>query len=539
MANAEISQFEEFIRQLPELSIVSDNPLKKEDLEDEQFNLRYRVGPVYDIIRHDKTQTPMTIAVYGTWGTGKTTAMLWLDRLLRGWNDYLRDNPALVERERKEGRTLRKVRTVWFYPWKYHEKEDVWRGLVSEVIIESIDVKNLTFSRAKKALKDFGLFLGRSFLNVIASASIKAEVSAGSDDLAKGKAGLDIDLKNIKEIAADFDRTAHPEKAFLNEFEDTLRKWIRETISSQDERMVIFIDDLDRCTPDVAFEVLEALKLYLNITDLIFVVGLDREVVDKVVENHYKKMGFETEAEKKKSKKYLDKMFQVEVKVGPSQKQIEDYTNHIFDRNEFLRNNMEQAEYEAVKDVVLSLCERNPREIKRLVNSALMEGMGASLISQEVAKETKYSVAQGVQVFLIDAILQKRFPPSFKNFIGSGRDVEFFGEWSSIVRKHFSENLSKASITLPAAFKDSILDEGRRPGHDYVINKHIVIDKEINIGGRGEQPPKQAEKATDWIGESDIPAEFHDLLRNSRYAAYLPLLEDEDLGRLMLIEYPE
>ena len=148
--------------------------------------------------------------------------------------------------------------------------------------------------------------------------------------------------------------------------------------------MVIFIDDLDRCTPGVAFEVLEALKLYLNIKDLIFVIGLDREVIDKVVENHYEKIGFKTEAEKTKCKKYLDKMFQVEVKVGPSRKQIEDYTDSILDGSQFLKDNLDQDEYKAVKAVVLSLGGRNPREIKRLVNSALMEGMGANLISEEV-----------------------------------------------------------------------------------------------------------------------------------------------------------
>ena len=161
MAKATENQFDKFARTPPRLSIVSDNPLKEEEVEVEQFNLRYRMGPIFDIIRHDKTQTPMTIAIYGTWGTGKTTAMEWLDRLLVKWNE-------------KAKQPHRKVRTVWFYPWKYHEKEDVWRGLVSEVILKSIDVKEMTIERVKKAVKDFGIFLGRSFIDVVASTTIKA-----------------------------------------------------------------------------------------------------------------------------------------------------------------------------------------------------------------------------------------------------------------------------------------------------------------------------------------------------------------------------
>jgi len=44
----------------------------------------------------------------------------------------------------------------------------------------------------------------------------------------------------------------------------------------EDDRMVIFIDDLDRCLPEVALQVLEALKLYFNIDGVAFVLGIDR-----------------------------------------------------------------------------------------------------------------------------------------------------------------------------------------------------------------------------------------------------------------------
>ncbi len=85
--------------------------------------------------------------------------------------------------------------------------------------------------------------------------------------------------------------------------------------------MVIFIDDLDRCMPEIALQVLEALKLYLNIEKLIFVVGVDKTVIDKLVKEHYKQLGLDED----KSKNYLAKMFQVEVQVEPSEQQISDF----------------------------------------------------------------------------------------------------------------------------------------------------------------------------------------------------------------------
>jgi predicted KAP-like P-loop ATPase len=363
MAEEKETQFDKFAQRIPELNIVSDNPLKDEDVEDEQFNLRYRVGPIFDIIRNDKTQTPMTIAIYGTWGTGKTTAMQWLDRLLRGWNNHLLNNPEITNQ--------RKVRTVWFYPWKYHNKDDVWKGLIAEVILNVTDFEQASTVAVLKSLKLLSIFLGKSVLDILSDAEFEV-------------AGFKVKSSVIRKIKKNFQKAKHPEKPYLNEYEDSFKGWIKDALSQKNERMVIFIDDLDRCMPGIALQVLEALKLYLNIKDLIFIIGLDREIIDKIVENHYEKFGFDTEPEKIKCKKYLDKMFQVEVRVGPSLKQIREYTDYILEQNEFLKNNLKPNEYGAVKAVVLSLAGRNPREIKRLVNSALMEGMGANLISKEV-----------------------------------------------------------------------------------------------------------------------------------------------------------
>jgi predicted KAP-like P-loop ATPase len=85
--------------------------------------------------------------------------------------------------------------------------------------------------------------------------------------------------------------------------------------------MVVFIDDLDRCMPQIALLVLEALKLYLNLPKLVFVVGVDRSVVIKLVSEHYNELGLKDE----KSRDYLAKMFQVEATVAPSEPEVADF----------------------------------------------------------------------------------------------------------------------------------------------------------------------------------------------------------------------
>ncbi len=502
--------FAELAKRPPRLSILSDNPLPEAELFEESFNLSYRVGPAFEIIRHEDMQTPLTIAIYGRWGAGKTTAMRWLEKMLEEWT---KTGPATW----KEGRRKRekiKIRTVRFAPWKYHNKEDVWRGLISEVILASVLVEDVTAGRVKKAAKDFGLFLGRSFLNALASVKLKAGLK---------EAGGEIDLSVIKDILADYQQVSHPEKAFLNEFESTLDKWVGETIRNQGERLVVFIDDLDRCMPEIALEVLEALKLYLSIKDLIFVVGLDREVVDRLVEYHYEKQGFDREQDKEKSRKYLAKMFQVELTVGPSVKQIGRYRGERLGRI-WSWQQLEETEREVFDRVISKLAGRNPREVKRMINSALMAGMGAEMMpSREVDPEIgEISFAQGMQVFFVRQILQEREQRygRYEYLVGDPLGDSFFGAWSGIVRQHYREEGFSVTVKVPEDWPSEV-----RAGED--IGEGSLDEVAERLGKR------EALRRPEFAHEA-----YHEMLAGRKFSSLLTLLGDEELGELMRIAYP-
>ena len=232
--------FIQFARNDPRLTILTDHALTYQQapamFERDLFDFRYKLGPVYDLLRYadpDSTNgassLPMTILISGSWGTGKTSAMGWLHGLLQEWNDQ---SPGEA-----------RAHCVWFYPWKYDSREDVRRGLISEVIIASTREKELSWEEVRKVAKKFGLFLGKSFLHALAS--IKCTFPNGPE--------VGTDFGCVKEILADYREMAHPERAYLNEFESTFKEWVTNTLR-ENERMVIFIDDLDRCMPDIAWK---------------------------------------------------------------------------------------------------------------------------------------------------------------------------------------------------------------------------------------------------------------------------------------------
>ena len=59
----------------------------------------------------------------------------------------------------------------------------------------------------------------------------------------------------------------------------------------------MFVDDLDRCLPEKAIGVLEAIKLFLDVENCIFMLGLDQEVIARSVEMKYKELGEKQEGD--------------------------------------------------------------------------------------------------------------------------------------------------------------------------------------------------------------------------------------------------
>lgn len=351
-------EFKAFARRTPpSTTALSDRALRVEEVHAENFGLQTQLGPIYDIIRHPNTRMPMSIAIFGDWGSGKTTGMRWIEGLVR-------------EVDPNEKKIVR----LWFDPWKYSSKEDAWKGLIAEVILKSINVSDMTKDTLTAALKQFGGFLGYSFIEALSSVSYKNNF------------GLTVKFDAARNIARRFSEINHPEKGYLNEFENTFKKWVKARLGDG-RRLVLFIDDLDRCSAEVTLEVLEALKLYLNVDNLVFVVGVDDGVVNRLVRKHYEQLGLldgaagsaDPDGEKKVTQ-YLEKMFDVEVRLRPTEGQMQDFVDELL-ADSGLGAKVDNPQILSMfREIILSHAGHSPREAKRLINRALVYGAGLELL---------------------------------------------------------------------------------------------------------------------------------------------------------------
>jgi len=171
-----------------------------------------------------------SLGIYGEWGTGKTTLM------------------RVVQNKLNE--TADDVLTIWFSAWRY-EREDQFAIVALLKTIAFAMGDHRYYKRVKPILLKAGKIITKGFLSEVAAKFI------GDNGVEEFKETLLPQMDLLAEVDRDtiyFDG--------IYKIEREMRKIIDKYPSS---RVVVFIDDLDRCSPKKALEVLESVKVFLGI----------------------------------------------------------------------------------------------------------------------------------------------------------------------------------------------------------------------------------------------------------------------------------
>lgn len=203
---------------------------------------------LFDII--DKNITPpYSISINGCWGSGKTTFLLLLKKLL----------------EKKE------YKTVWFNPWEYERVDNVVLAFLQKIVID--------FKR-KFGIKDVGVFSLALF-------------ASGLDIAAKFLTRGSLSYQGIKGVAEDIIEGSKLKfetyEDIIEEIKKDFTRITKEISGSSNKPLIIFLDDLDRCLPDRALELLEAIKNLFVIkgANAIFISGIDTNIVKEFINQKY------------------------------------------------------------------------------------------------------------------------------------------------------------------------------------------------------------------------------------------------------------
>ena len=260
--------------------LLGDLPLS--ELDDELAKDWKQVDELYRMILFGPA--PQTIAVSGEWGSGKTSLMKLARKRLTQDTD---SDPKGVP-------------TIWFNAWRYENDENLVLPMLA-----TIRQDLLTDGFIEPGGKTAGLLVR------LAKASVGAmALNVGVAELSGGEF-----VDRFFDESGDEPSNAGLHFGFVAELE-------RIVAELPGGRLVIFVDDLDRCLDDGVFRLMEMMKLLFDVPGVVFVVGVAAERVRQAVADHYGE-DFAA-AEPTRADFYLEKIFQMWLNVDADRDRIID-----------------------------------------------------------------------------------------------------------------------------------------------------------------------------------------------------------------------
>lgn len=259
------------------------------EMENIQFNFKEWAENITQFLTNSDMPWPFAIAIHGEWGSGKTT-------LLKN-----------IKKKLEDKKTIPKI--IEFSAWEY-EKTGIFASLLQ-------CIENEFDNRHKKLRETILLF------------------------------GVDVILRNTismskKEAKSYFKEIVTKKKTLKTELEELV-----------DKKLVIFIDDLDRCNVENTLSMLENIKFFLTIKNIVIIIAVDMNKVEQAWELRYNNINAKTIG-----RDHAEKMFQLKISIPhKSENDLKKYVNKM----------AESFKDEHIEFFIKSL-PPNPRKIKLALN---------------------------------------------------------------------------------------------------------------------------------------------------------------------------
>ena len=275
--------------------IVADN--------ETSIDLLYYEAIARTVVRlvSDKSDEPLSVGVHGDWGAGKSSVLMMVEEVF-GKNE--------------------RVLCVRFNGWLFQGFEDA-KAVLIETIVDELLRKRTTCDKvadqAKKVLRRvewmkvarkasaYGISLATGIphpetLKDLGTAARAVVAKGGEGATTENLAAL---VRGSNDFLRQVEKDSTPEQmhAFREEFEELLNR-------ADIDRLVVLVDDLDRCLPRIAIETLEAIRLFLFVPRAAFVIAADEGMIEYAVRQHFPDLPVTT-GPATYARNYLEKLIQV------------------------------------------------------------------------------------------------------------------------------------------------------------------------------------------------------------------------------------
>ncbi len=389
---------------------IVDIPLK--NTENDKLQMKSFEMALSEFIKY--TSTPITIALQGEWGSGKTSLMNRLEE-------------QICNEQNAE------FYSIWLNTWQYSlmkNNENILVSIINALIEQIIEISKKEYPEKLKHIINDVYKIGKSVFKGLSKVAIKTAVSTVNEDAS------DVITNAIFNEKSD-------EKFNLTDLKNKLSELINLNIEKnianniEKRAFVFFIDDLDRIDPTLAVNILELMKNIFDIDNCIFILAIDYDVVVKGLKG---KFGELTEKNEREFRSFFDKIIQLPFQMPVSSYVIDDYIKEILlSVNIITKSEAENEEF--IKSIVLFTglsVGTNPRSIKRLVNT--LSFINLLIKSKNKINKIKHELESYEKQLIFALIsLQTGFPTIY-NLLADNADIE---NWSDEFAQKYNLNITK------------------------------------------------------------------------------------------------
>jgi hypothetical protein len=370
----------------------SDNESEKDLLGFEHLS-----NAAVTLIRNDAL-LPATVGIFGDWGSGKSSLLQIVSRQL----------------EADEGTIV-----LCFNGWLFEDYEDAKTALMGSILEELLDHQGVN-GKAKDGIKallkrvnKFKLAVGIGKIAVGIGTGLYPVAMGGGLDLFSAASllsekGKDLDAETFKGILREKNEREEEEAAQRRQIREFRKDFAKLLDEGGVQRLVVIIDDLDRCLPDTIIETLEAIKLFLFVKKTAFILGADERLVTYAVRTRFPELpGEQVEV----GRDYLEKLVQFPIRIPPlGHNEMEVYIALLFAglNAELPDKEREEATNQAV---FLTANDGGSAKSPHEIVSALLKG--------EVAGELKEKLAIASRIAPVLAAGLKGNPRQCKRFLNT------------------------------------------------------------------------------------------------------------------------
>lgn len=543
------------------LRALADTPALAED------SLRFGdyADALVEFIENPDTGKPLTIGIDAAWGMGKTSLMYMVrERLDPGSVP----TPGAGGAHGKQAGFSR-FRTVWFNAWKYDREDALWAALALEILAQtrkrsSLGQRFKTWIALNWERFDAGMFMQDLttslakplFLFVLgAVVFIGGAMALGrnpAEGIALAVAGgasaiYALGTTVFKYVTAPFNlnisryvRTPnYAEKiGFLSEFENDFRRVVRVVTQGGKWPLVVFVDDLDRCGPKQAVEVIEAINSVLDTEHCIFILGMDTQAVAASIEAKYRDMKELLDQDPgglTLGERFLEKIVQINFRIPRAEKSVVDvYIGEILGRGR--RHEPEPPATTGVREMEHQI--KAEQRVGKTVEQAA-EAVSARTVKQADVEEAKKRIdersadeAEQVRLAVVEAAPYLEFNPrKIKRFINTFRLQALVAQKRGMLAEPAEATLLARALIIATRWPDLV--EGLIPDRKYVddlLNTEAMQSKLVEtFTGEWDEEHKRLKEEYDRRVESP---RMKRLVGARELVALLHTMSKEERGRL-------